>query len=62
MPVYTIRYLFTAYGSVSALKTLKQVLYIELKQCILNAKSNFTLFSTEYIYTRYDFNQMEFCH
>ena len=28
---------------------------------ILKAKSNFTLFSTEYIYTRSDFKQMEFC-
>ena len=29
---------------------------------ILKAKSNFTLFSIEYIFTRSDFKQKEFCH
>ena len=29
---------------------------------ILKAKSNFTLFIFEYIYTRSDFKQMEYCH
>ena len=29
---------------------------------ILKAKSNFTLFFFEYIYTRSDFKQMEHCH
>ena len=29
---------------------------------ILKAKSNFTLFTFEYIYTRFDFKQMEHCH
>ena len=35
-----------------------------LKRCtsILKAKSNFTLFIFEYIYTRSDFKQMEHCH
>ena len=32
------------------------------KQYILKTKSNFTLWTTEYIFTVFDFNQIEYCN
>ena len=32
------------------------------KTCILKAKSNFTFFSSEYIYSHSDFKQIKYCN
>ena len=34
---------------------------IHVFQCILKAKSNLTLWTTEYIFTVFDFNQIKYC-